>query len=174
MLQGAILEAPEVFFGGVSGVSPKSENCPVARSRWSEAAADSEGSTSAKRAARFLSTQSNAPHFTRLSRNFLFTARESRREQNSSSVRKGPLFSLSAMADSIAPAPTFLMDANPKRMPGPSVSGANLSTLALISGGSTGISMRRHSAMTTARRSVSFASKVSMADMNSRGKWALR
>ena len=70
------------------------------------------------------------------------------REQKSSKVRHGPFFSLLAMADSMA--------------------------LAWMSGGNTGISIRRHSAITTARRSVLFAWRVSMADMNSRGKWAFR
>ena len=100
---------------------------------------------------------------------FRFTVRESNREQNFSNEVNGPFFWRSAMAASIAPAPTFLMDANPKRIPLPFVSGENFRSLALISGGRTAISIRRQSPMTSVRRSVVLASNVSMAEMNSRG-----
>jgi hypothetical protein len=65
--------------------SPKSDPWPLARSRWCEAAAESAGSIVAKSAARLDPNSSNVPHFTRLSRIFLFTVRESKREQKSSS-----------------------------------------------------------------------------------------
>ena len=53
------------------------------------------------------------PAFTRLSMIFRFAIRESRRLQKSSSEVKSPPRSRSAIAEAIAPSPTFLIAASP-------------------------------------------------------------
>jgi hypothetical protein len=78
-----------------------------------DAAEASTCSSLANMTARSSPVKSKAPDFTRASMSFLFTARLSRRAAKSSRLVKGPFFSRSAMAASMAPSPTFLIALRP-------------------------------------------------------------
>ncbi len=109
----------------------------------------------------------------------LLTVRRSTRRQRSSRLVNGPAASevserpsRAATIASIAPSPTFLMAARPKRMaevPSASSSTVKSAAEACTSGGRTSIPRRRHSATTAATFSARSRKPLSTAVMNSTG-----
>ena len=102
---------------------------------------------------------------------------ESSRCAKSSIDSNGPFASRSSMACFIAAPPTFLIAANPNRIPGLPVavsSGANRSCDRFKFGGKISIPIRWHSETNTPILSVLLISFDSKAAMNSTGKFAFR
>ena len=106
----------------------------------------------------------------------LLTVRRSTRRHRSSSERNGPGSSPPSRTEviaSIAPSPTFLTAARPKRMasgaPEASVSTVKSACEACTSGARTAIPSRRHSATTAATFSARSRKPFSTAVMNSTG-----
>ena len=121
-----------------------------------------------------------APALTSDSKTRLLTLRRSTRRARSSSEANGPATSeasprpsRAATIDSIAPSPTFLMAARPKRIasgaPDASASTVKSACEACTSGGRTAIPSRRHSATTAATFSARSRKPLRTAVMNSTG-----